>query len=210
MSLTLKLETPQARIFPRTPVLESRHDARQGGHVVWPCGGKGADGLSRGARSPRKPLNSVPCHMRRPDFGTRILFTPTRNDAADRFRIAVSMISAVSIKSCPAECLRATRLLRRSGVSFLTQTRRALTKRWTTVPSGNFTVRCGLFEGVPLTGAAAMAAQLHGRHCQTKCQKVPVSSRRFRRSQCHLYFLRFPVRDGGLALLAPQPDHDLP
>ena len=79
------------------------------------------------------PFNSVPCHMRRPHFGNQeYLFTPTRNDAADQLlRLAVSInLRRINQSHAQRNAFAQRVFFDRCGVSSLTQTRRALTKRW--------------------------------------------------------------------------------
>ncbi len=77
-------------------------------------------------------LNSVPCHMSRPDFRHQeYAFTLTRNDVADQFlRIAVS-VNLRRINQCHAQrdALAQCFFLDRFRISSLAQTCRTLTER---------------------------------------------------------------------------------
>ena len=77
------------------------------------------------------PLNSVSCHMSRPDFGNQeYVFTLTRNNVTDQFlRVAISVnLRRVNQGHAQRNAFAQRFFLNRFRMSSLAQTRRTLTE----------------------------------------------------------------------------------
>ena len=88
-------DAPGAYLAFRTQILKGRYHARKVCDPIWPMQQVKVEIISpkTSKASITGPLNSVSCHMSRPDLGNQeYVFTLTRNDMTDQFlRVAVSV-----------------------------------------------------------------------------------------------------------------------
>ena len=174
-------DAPGPNLSLRTQVLKSRYHARKVGNPIWPMQQVKVEIVSPNASEAplTGPLNSVPCHMSRPDLRHQeYVFASTRNDISDQFlRIAISIyLGRIDQRHAERDTFAQRFLLNRFRMSSLAQTRRTLTERW---HHGSVVEFHGSLRPVwsRATGRSRCSCSrasycYDGRHSQAECQQA--------------------------------------